>query len=132
VNYLTEEEIVEMNFFQIDCDSPMEQKLVKEPESLSAIVASMRQEFFGVTAYPTIEEKASVLYVGLIIKQVFGNANKRTAVMALDIFLMMNGIELVATEEELLNKTVAIAENHDENTISEVAKWIEQNIEKDV
>jgi death-on-curing family protein len=46
---------------------------------------------FGQDAYPTVLEKAAALFHSLIANHPFHNGNKRTAVLAFDIFLAANG-----------------------------------------
>lgn len=46
---------------------------------------------FGKDAYPTLIEKAAALFHSLISNHPFHNGNKRTAVLAFDIFLVANG-----------------------------------------
>ncbi|MDR2833490.1 MAG: type II toxin-antitoxin system death-on-curing family toxin [Streptococcaceae bacterium] len=130
MRYLSEQNVIDFNSYLIKKDSPKEQILTKEPASLSAILEGMKQEFFEMEAYPSIEEKASFLFVGLILKHIFGNANKRTAVMSLIIFLKVNGYLIMATDDELFDKTVSIAENHDENTLKETSIWIKDKIKR--
>ncbi len=49
------------------------------------------QSVFGQEAYPGIVEKAAALFHSLISNHPFYNGNKRTAVLAMDAFLMGNG-----------------------------------------
>jgi death-on-curing protein len=46
---------------------------------------------FGKDSYPTMMEKAAALFHSLISNHPFYNGNKRTAVLAFDLFLLANG-----------------------------------------
>lgn len=59
------------------------------------------QAVFGVELYPTIYDKAAYLFFSLAGGHIFTNGNKRTAVLALDQFLMANSIYLLLDNEEI-------------------------------
>ena len=48
------------------------------------------QSAFGEDAYPSLPEKAAALFHSLVCNHCFSNGNKRTAVLALDWFLLAN------------------------------------------
>lgn len=50
---------------------------------------------FGADVYPSVTEKAAALFHSLISNHPFHNGNKRTAVIALDQFLLANGYYLL-------------------------------------
>jgi death-on-curing protein len=58
---------------------------------LESAVARPFQSAFGVDAYPTIFEKAVALFHSLNSNHPFHDGNKRTAVIALNHFLLANG-----------------------------------------
>lgn len=64
---------------------------VKEFGSLQATLAMMNQNVFGKEAYPTVYDKAAILMIQLATKHIFHNANKRTVIIATDMFLNLNG-----------------------------------------
>jgi death-on-curing protein len=53
------------------------------------------QSGFGMDFYPTVSDKAACLFFSLAGGHIFSNGNKRTAVLALDQFLIANSIYLV-------------------------------------
>lgn len=87
VVYLTEEQIILMNTFLIKNISPDEIIGLREPSALNMSIQSMKQTVLGEEIYPTVEEKAAILWINLIKKHCFHNGNKRTAYMALHAFL---------------------------------------------
>lgn len=64
---------------------------------------------FGKDAYPTIIEKAVALFHSLISNHAFANGNKRTAVIALDHFLIANDHCLLLGNDEMYKVAEATA-----------------------
>jgi len=69
------------------------------------MIVNLPEQFvFGKPLYPTIFDKATILFVQLIKKHVFANANKRTAFFVLVKFLQLNGYRFSVTVEEAVEK----------------------------
>ncbi|SFH54826.1 type II toxin-antitoxin system death-on-curing family toxin [Pisciglobus halotolerans] len=128
MNYLTIEEIIAMNYALIKRYSPREMIGVKDKSALEMTIAQPKQNVFDKELYPTVYDKAYILYFNLIKKHCFHNANKRTAVLALLVFLKRNGIELIVDKEELEEMTVAIA--IDVVSKDEISAWIQSYAKK--
>lgn len=102
MNYLTEEDLIQINTRIIKRYTPKELIGVREPAALNAVVEAPKATAFGEEAYPTIFEKATVLLLGIAGKQLFQNANKRTAVAATDIFFLINGYTATWEHDEYI------------------------------
>ena len=126
IRYLTERELVLINTLQIKTYSPQEQIGVKEPTALQMCVALPKQNVFGTELYPTIFDKAAILFQKLVQKHCFFNANKRTALVALHTFLRLNDHFLQVKEQEMEDYTVAVAVNQ-EWTVPMIAEWIKDH-----
>ncbi len=109
IYYLTTEDISKINAFQIENYSPGEQMGIKDLNALKMSVNQPSQDVFGQELYPRIEDKAAILMINLVKKHPFYNANKRTAVMAIDTFLQFNGYNMQFTLEEGVKLVVDIA-----------------------
>lgn len=120
--YLTEKDIITLNIYVINKYSPKEQIGVKEPTALNMLVNAPKQHVFGQEQYPTIELKAANLVRNLVKKHVFHNGNKRTAFMALIVFLELNGYKFKVSNKEAVNYMVKLA-TEDINE-DEIALWI--------
>lgn len=59
------------------------------------------QAAFGVDFYPTIYDKAACLFFSICTGHIFTNGNKRTAVLALDQFLLANEAYLTLSNEQI-------------------------------
>lgn len=127
--YLTEEQLVSINKMVIEKYSPLENSRLVSPSALNMIVNLPEQYVFGKELYPTLVEKATVLFVQLIKKRVFENANKRTAVFALVAFFKLNHLALTVATKELLDFTVLIATSPltDEH-FKEYCEWLNKRI----
>ncbi|WP_313467335.1 type II toxin-antitoxin system death-on-curing family toxin [Carnobacterium sp.] len=132
IRYLSEKEIILINVIQIETYSNQEQVGVKEPSALNMCLEQPKQEVFGEILYPTVEDKAAILFELLINKNCFYNANKRTASMALYTFLELNEIDLAAEQNELVEFAVSIAKKRgkEQTTHEDIVEWIKKHSRK--
>jgi death-on-curing family protein len=74
--------------------------------------------------YPTLEEKAGVLFYLMIKNHPFQNGNKRIAVTSLLIFLSLNGKWLTLPEDDLYDLAVWVAgsKSHAKNGVIQAIK----------
>ncbi|MFR3687205.1 MAG: type II toxin-antitoxin system death-on-curing family toxin [Enterococcus sp.] len=77
--------------------------------ALERAVNQPAQYVFGREFYVTIEEKAAILMINLIKKHPFHNANKRTAMMAVDIFMQLNSYSIQFDLQGGIDLVVSIA-----------------------
>ena len=126
--YLTEKQIEKINALVIQRYSPNEQIQTVSPSTLNMIVNLPEQFVFGKPLYPTIFDKATILFVQLIKKYVFANANKRTAFYVLVKFLQLNGYHFTVAVEEAVDMcvTIAVEALTDEKMIS-YSKWVSEH-----
>jgi death on curing protein len=73
----------------------------RSTELIESAVGRPFQSAFGADAYPALLEKAVALFHSLIANHPFLNGNKRTAVIAFDIFLMANGYFLFLSDSAM-------------------------------
>lgn len=123
--YLTQKEIEKINCLIIDRYSPKEPKRVINYNVLDMVVQSVKQEVFGTVLYPTIEEKGANIYMNLATKHPFANANKRTALACLGIFLERNGKLLDVDNNEAVEFTRRVVNEHLDQEI--IVDWIKRN-----
>lgn len=89
--HLSTNQVIAINTIQIQIYSPKEQIGVKEPGLLDSALHRPKQTIFEQDAYPSIYDKAAALTESLAKNHAFHNANKRTALASLIIFLKLNG-----------------------------------------
>ncbi|MBC7261189.1 MAG: type II toxin-antitoxin system death-on-curing family toxin [Chloroflexi bacterium] len=73
---------------------------IRDLGALESALAQPRLTFHGEELYPTIVAKAGALAFSLIRNHPFVDGNKRTAHAAMEVFLVLNGYEIVATVDE--------------------------------
>ena len=126
--YLTEKQIAKINTLVIQRYSPKEQIKMISPSALNMIVNLPEQFVFGKPLYPSIFDKATILFVQLIKKHVFASANKQTAFYVLVKFLRLNGYHFVVTLEEAVEMCVRIAvESLSEQNLKSYSKWVSEH-----
>ena len=104
-------------------------KGVRDPSLLESAVARPFQSAFGRDIYPTVVEKGVALFHSLIANHPFVDGNKRTAVTALDHFLLANGLVLGIPNPlmyELATATASYKERHSshEATLADIVSSI--------
>ena len=125
--YLTEKQIEKINALVIQRYSPNKQIQTVSSSALNMIVNLPEQFVFSKPFYSTIFNNETILFVRLIKKYVFANANKRTAFYVLVQFLQLNGYRFSVSVEEAVDMcvTIAIEALTDEKMIS-YSKWVSQ------
>src|SRR5947208_3656063 len=73
---------------------------IRDVGGLESALAQPRATFGGVDLHPTIVGKAAALGFSLTLNHPFVDGNKRTAHAAMEVFLLLNGTELVASVDE--------------------------------
>jgi death-on-curing family protein len=79
------------------------------------------QSGFGREFYPTLSDKAACLFFSIAGGHIFGNGNKRTAVISLDQFLIANKIYLLLSNNEVRELAEATASYHERHETQEFA-----------
>ena len=102
VHYLSVDDLTEINRLLIELQTPDEPVGVLSVDNLSSSQARYEQtnDMFVL---------ASVLIESLIQNHPFANANKRTAMMAGYVFLLLNGYELTAPGDEIVEMAEGLA-----------------------
>lgn len=96
---------------------------VRDLNGLLAAVGHPQATFEGRDLYPDISHKAAALINSLIRNHPFLDGNKRTGLAAAGLFILRNGLRLVADQGEAVELALAIARA--ELGIEEIAAWFE-------
>ncbi len=109
--YLTVSELIYLNGRVLNDEKILrgEQK-IREIERLEAAAARPSASAFGADAYPTLPEKASVLFHSISRNHPFRDGNKRTATMALVFMLAANGQNVAWEPQNALEVVLDVAE----------------------
>ncbi len=74
---------------------------------------------------PTLAEMAASYAAGIILSHPFLDGNKRTGFMLAATFLELNGLEFTATEESVIEMTLALASGKLKQAA--YAEWLSKN-----
>lgn len=126
MRYLTVKDIVKINAKLITKVSAGELIGIKDAAALDMAVNQPQQEVFGEALYPTIYDKASILAINLAKRHPFQNGNKRTALVSMITFLMMNGYTISFTQEDAVSFILNITTSTQEfdNLKEEVSNYL--------
>ncbi|ORX22917.1 MULTISPECIES: type II toxin-antitoxin system death-on-curing family toxin [unclassified Thermoanaerobacterium] len=67
------------------------------------------QTFDGVYVYSSLEEKAARLGYSIIRNHPFIDGNKRIGMLAMMVFLELNGVQLSCTDQDIINAGLQLA-----------------------
>ncbi|WP_182006354.1 type II toxin-antitoxin system death-on-curing family toxin [Priestia aryabhattai] len=125
IRYLTVDEVIDINERMILMYNDNEQIGVKDKGLLESAVYKPQQTLFEDDAYKTIYDKAAVLLYSIAKNHAFFNANKRTALMSMVMFLYMNDLKFTMSDsgsDEFLVRVVK-----DEFTLETIASIIKSH-----
>lgn len=123
VRYLSISELLYINGRVLNDEKILKgEQQIREIERLDAAVARPAASAFGADAYPTLREKASVLFHSLVRNHPFRDGNKRTATVGLLFMLMVNGQRVTWDAPEALQIILDVAEGRTD--YPEFAAWL--------
>jgi death on curing protein len=109
--YLTVSELVYINGRVLNDRKILAgQQKIREIERLEAAAARPSASAFGADAYPTLREKAAVLFHSIARNHPFRDGNKRTATVALIFMMTVNGQQVIWEPEDALSVILDVAE----------------------
>ena len=101
------------------------------PNILESCVLTPFQKFSGKSLYPSLVDKAGILFYLMIKNHPFQNGNKRIAITTLLTFLLDNKKWLSADAQELYNFTVWVAQSPAEfkkQVVEAIQKFIQNRL----
>jgi len=102
---------------------------VRNTSSLGWVLDAIRYPLFGISTYPTLAEKASLLAWTIIDDHVFFDGCKRTGMSAMEAFIVLNGYELDATGDEVRDIALLIARRVEEGySRDKLVCWVRERI----
>lgn len=99
---------------------------VRDRGGLESAVARPTMTFGGEDLYDDLGAKAAALMHSLVLNHAFVDGNKRIGVAAAEFFLERNASILGATDEELEQLTLAVAEG--KVAVEALAIWFRQRL----
>lgn len=104
--YLTADQLIELH------ETALEEgglSGVRSQQALMSTIGQVQQTVFGEDAYASVPEKAAAYAYFIIAGHPFNDGNKRTAALALEVFLVLNGFEFHQTDAEIEDMCVSVA-----------------------
>ena len=98
---------------------------VRDENLLASAVNTPFQTFMGNDLYPSIYDKAAQLCYGIANNHPFTDGNKRTALHSMYVYLIINGFDITATQQEVENLIINVAAGNMTNT--KLAEWLREN-----
>ena len=99
---------------------------IRDLGMLESALAQPRATFGGTDLHPTLITKAAALGFSLALNHPFIDGNKRVAHAAMEVFLLLNGVELIAAidEQERLMLNLAAGQV----TRERLTGWLENHV----
>mgnify|MGYP001577385624 CR=1 FL=1 len=101
------------------------------PERLESCLQTAFQTYGGSDLYPSLIDKASILFYLMVKNHPFQNGNKRVAVTTLLVFLSRNKKWMAVDEQALYNFAVWVAESPPDlkdATMQGVTTFLKKNV----
>jgi death on curing protein len=98
---------------------------VRDLGAIASAVAQPRVSVGGQDAYPTLTEKAAALGYSLVRSHGFVDGNKRIAHAAMEVFLVLNGVEITAAVDEQEKFMLSLAAG--EVSRDGLAQWLKSH-----
>ena len=124
IRYLTHDEVMRLHHRILEQSGGTAG--IRDLGAFESALAQPAMTFGGEDLYPRLVDKAAALGFSLVMNHPFVDGNKRTGHAAMEIFLIMNGLEIVATvdeQEEAIVSLAAGALNREDFT-----KWLESRV----
>jgi len=99
---------------------------LRDRGALESALARPEATFAGEDLYPDIADKAAALMHSLALNHPFVDGNKRVAAFAAIVFAESNDHEFLATPDELVETTLAVAEG--KMAVEALAIWFRQRL----
>jgi len=99
---------------------------VRDENLLASAVNTPFQTFMGNDLYPSLYDKAAQLCYGIANNHPFMDGNKRTALHSMYVYLIINGFDIMATQQDVENMIIDVAAGNMTNT--ELVQWLQKNI----
>jgi len=99
---------------------------IRDMNGLMSALGQPKMTFEGEDLYPSVAAKAAALGFSLIMNHPFLDGNKRVGHAAMELFLLMNGREIVASVDEQQGVILGLAKG--ELGRAEFLNWLEPHL----
>jgi death-on-curing family protein len=134
VRYLETDDILRIHWSLVDIfakdNDPISPAGPRDEGLVSSAASRPRTSLGSTEKYETVEHKAAAMFHSLVLNHAFQNGNKRTALVALLVFLDQNDRLVEVADDELFDMVLSVAEhrvadspNADES-VQAICAWI--------
>lgn len=120
---LTETQVIQMHNLLIEKTGGSAG--IKDSGLLDSALNLPFQSFGGEDIYKTVRAKSARLAFSIVNNHPFIDGNKRIGILVMLVFLEMNGIEVMCTDEELVKLGLELASG--KISYEELLNWIIEN-----
>jgi len=99
---------------------------LRDPAALESAIGQPLQTHLGKDLYPRVIDKAAALAFFLCRNHAFVDGNKRVAHAALEVTLVLNGLDLTASVDEQETTMLRLASGS--LSREEFTRWVEQRV----
>ena len=99
---------------------------IRDSSALQSALSRPFQTFEGKELYPTVIAKAAALFESLLFNHPFIDGNKRTGYVVTRLFLINNGFDIKATEDEKFQFVMEIASA--KISFDQIAEWLGKHL----
>ena len=99
---------------------------IRDLESLKSAISRPFQTFENKDLYPSTIQKAAALIESIVSNHPFIDGNKRTGYVTMRIFLISNGFDIKASQDEKYQFVIAIASG--KLKLDKINEWLEEHI----
>ena len=103
---------------------------IRDLGMLESALAQPRATFGGADLHPTLVQKAAALAFSLTLNHPFVDGNKRLAHAAMEVFLVLNGLDLNATIDEQERLMLDLADGR--ITREQLTLWLDDHVTPEV
>jgi len=103
---------------------------IRDLGMLESALAQPRATFGGADLHPTLVHKAAALAFSLTLNHPFVDNNKRVAHAAMEVFLLLNGLDLNATIDEQERLMLDLADGR--ITREQLILWLNSHVTPDI
>lgn len=101
---------------------------VRDKELLKSSIFRPFNTFDSVDLYPTPIDKAAAMIESIVKNHPFIDGNKRTGYTLMRLFLLNEGLDIVASEDDKYDFVIRIAEG--KSSYDEIKTWIDSRTKK--
>ncbi len=103
-------------------------KGIRDAGLLESALARPFATFDNTDLYPNTVEKASAILESIAINHPFVDGNKRIAYTLMRLFLLENGLDIIASQHEKYDLVISVSKG--EFRFDDIKSWIESKLKK--